>query len=76
MKAYILTRSLAIKQATQLLVEAGVIKPEEYTTYMAHLLTLDPKDLLAVLLEAWHLWTKSEYHINFYPIDKEGISNN
>ena len=66
------------RQATQNLIDAGTLTPGEAKGYMSKLAKLDPKDLLAVLLESWELKeeVKAGNPIRSYPIDYLGMSDN
>ncbi len=76
MSIYILDRDAVIKQTVQNMIEAGLVKPEEYDLFTGQLQRLDPKDLVAVLLES-HMFRESEpKRIKFYPIDMDAISKN
>jgi len=72
----LLERDSVIKQTAQNMIEAGIVKPEEYEFYTQLLEALDPKDLLAALVES-HMFRESESkRIKFYPIDIDAISMN
>ena len=76
MSIYILDRDTAIKQTVQNMIEAGVVKPEEYKMLTEQLQQYDPKDLLTVLLESHNLREQEPKRIKFYPIDIDAISMN
>jgi len=52
MNILVLNRNRVIKQTVQNMVEAGVVMPEEAEKFTEQLQQLDPKDLLAALLES------------------------
>ena len=76
MNIFILQRDTAIKQIVQNMVEAGVVKAEEDKQYTAQLQQLDPKDLLATLVESHMIREQMNGSISYYPIDYKAISSN
>ncbi len=75
---HILTRSATIQQANQNMVEAGIILPNECEPFIHQLQQLDPKDLIAVLMESVRIlnMTPVAKRINFYYVDIDAISKN
>lgn len=71
-----LDRDNVIKQTVQNMIEAGVVKPEEQEMFTNQLQQLDPKDLLAALLESVKFREQEPKRIKFYPIDVDAISMN
>ena len=71
-----LQRDTVILQTVQNMIEAGIVKPEEYKMFTEQLHQLDPKDLLTVLIESNNFREQSPERIKFYPIDIDAISIN
>jgi len=67
-------RDTVIKQTVQNMIEAGVVKPDEYEMFTEQLYQLDPKDLVATLLESHNMREQAQDIIRFYPIGE--ISKN
>ena len=83
MNIYILDKDTVIKQVAQNMIEAGVVRPEEQRMFAEHLQQLDPRDLLAVLVESHNfreqfkdLPVVRQRATNSYPIDIDTISMN
>ena len=66
------------RQATQNLIDAGVLTQEEAKEFLGTMAKLDHKDLLAVLLESHQLKEDARVGnpIKSYPIDYLRIGNN
>lgn len=76
MGIYVLDKDSVIKQATQNLVEAGLLEPHEAPEIIQCLQHLSPMDLITILMESHSLRELAQEHGNFYPIDVSAISLN
>lgn len=76
MNIYVLDRDTVIKRIVQNMVEAGVVKPCEHEIFTNELQKLDPKDLLAVLVESHTIREQQPKCMNFYPVDAGAFSPN
>ena len=83
MSGFILIRDDVIKQTVQNMIEARVVKPDEREMFANHLQQLDPRDLLAVLLESHcfreqfkDLPAPNQTATFAYQIDVDAISKN
>ena len=77
MKFFINQEQIA-RQATQNLIDAGQLTPDEAKDFLSHLGKLDHKDLLAVLMESHQLKEDAitSIPIKSYPIDYLRMSDN
>jgi len=73
---FILDPDIVKRRTAQNLVEAGVLHESEVNHYLNYLNTLDPKDVIATLLESHTLRDESTNHKSYYPIEIERLSRN
>ena len=76
MDMIVLNKDSVVKQTIQNLVEAGVLRPSECSDHEAYLRQLDPKELIATLVESHDLRSNAPSPIMYYPIDMDAISKN
>ena len=80
MEAYIIEREAVIRRIAQNVAESTDVSGDELAdkmqTVFAELSKLDPKDLIATLLESHQLRESLGDKRNYYPVDMRGISSN
>lgn len=72
---YVFDRNQVERLTLHNLIEAGIIKPDEAQQALLAMRDLDPKDLLAVMLES-HQLREDASKAQYFPIDYLSISKN
>ena len=74
---FFITRDQVARQATQNLIDAGVLSVDEAQKYLSYTIKLNPEDLLSILLESHQIKEDvGNSNINSYPIDYLAINEN
>ena len=75
MDTFFFDRDVVAKQTLQNLIHAGIVEPENAQSAIVAILSLDPKDLLAVLMES-HQMAEAKERGKYIFIDWACISQN